>query len=289
MKPWHQRRKLIIASAGILLAGVAAFALCAIGSGRSPLEAMLAKRPFRELEASQITTATVRLTPPDTTLRILDTETLAGLLRDVETYRRDDSYTEYSGQGVSFALTMADGTQVEVGAYNPFVVIDGAGYRTADKPCEALSSYANRLLQEKEAPIVMTKPPLLDVISDDTCCSAMTGTYSWRCDNGDGTTTGGEADAPHPLDCKDSLTVLETTEGTAKLRFDVEPDELTARCWSDAHWSDTGAESEEVSVRGNEITLKPGTCIYEVFAWWDPEKGGSGGTASYAFCVEVVE
>ena len=34
-----------------------------------------------------------------------------------------------------------DGTQTDIMAYNPFIVIDGIGYKTKYEPCEALNSY----------------------------------------------------------------------------------------------------------------------------------------------------
>lgn len=104
-------------------------------------------RPFRKLDAADIAAASVRLTPPDVTIQLdrTEIETLSGLLREVRVTRRDDSYTQYCGQGVTFALTMADGTETRVMAYNPFLVIDGAGWRTAYAPCEALNHFANEL------------------------------------------------------------------------------------------------------------------------------------------------
>lgn len=71
------------------------------------------------------------------------------LLKDVVIYNEDNSYTEYSGQAVIFMLTMADGTQIEIVAYNPFLIIDGVGYKTKYEPCEALNHYANMLLEPK--------------------------------------------------------------------------------------------------------------------------------------------
>ncbi len=68
-------------------------------------------------------------------------------------YQEDNSYTGYNGQGVTFTLTMSDGTQTQIMAFNPFLVMDGIGYRTKYEPCEALSSYANRLLSEENADI----------------------------------------------------------------------------------------------------------------------------------------
>ncbi len=83
--------------------------------------------------------------------------------------------------------------------------------------------------------------------------------------------------------------MLETTETTATLRFGQDPDEVTACRWSRAHWGDTAAADETVSVRGNEMTLEAGGWIYEVSARWDTDRSGCGGAAYYAFYVEVVE
>jgi len=76
-------------------------------------------------------------------------ETLADLLADVRITRPDQSYSEYAGQTVLFTVTMADGTAANVTAYNPFLIIDGTGWRTAYAPCEALNRFANELLRER--------------------------------------------------------------------------------------------------------------------------------------------
>ena len=111
------------------------------------------KKPFKDLEPSEIVSATVRLTPPDTTIQIEDIEELTGYLKNVVIYNEDNSYTEYSGQGVIFTLQLSDGTQTEVMAYNPFFVIDGVGYKTKYEPCQAFNTYANRLLNNENANI----------------------------------------------------------------------------------------------------------------------------------------
>ena len=106
-------------------------------------------RPFRSLEASDIRSASVELLPPDVTIQLDrdEIDALASLLREVRVTRRDNSYTEYAGQMVRFTLTLTDGTTREVGAYNPFLIIDGRGWRTAYEPCEALNAFGNRLNQ----------------------------------------------------------------------------------------------------------------------------------------------
>lgn len=103
-------------------------------------------QPFENLNAADIAAATVILSPPGQTIDIQDTEMLASLLRDVVIGKEDDTWGQYNGQWVGFTLTMTDGTQLEVGAYNPFIVIDGVGHQCEYRPCEALSNYANALL-----------------------------------------------------------------------------------------------------------------------------------------------
>ena len=133
-----RKSKLIWAVAGgALLLTVVLVLLFAVG-----------RRPFHALRAEEIATASVRLTPPDVTIPLDQAQIgeLVGLLHDVRITRRDDSYTEYAGQGVIYTLTLRDGTEVTAMAYAPFFVIDGAGYRSAYAPCEALNAFGNRLL-----------------------------------------------------------------------------------------------------------------------------------------------
>ena len=151
------------------------------------------------MEPSEIVSATVRLTPPDTTIQIEEIEELTEYLNDVVIYNEDNSYTEYSGQGVIFTLKLSDGSQTEIMAYNPFFVIDGVGYKTKYEPCQALSAYANKLLNDENANIIIEEPPGLTVISDETAFDTLLGTYVWQKRNSDGTSTETQADSPHPL------------------------------------------------------------------------------------------
>lgn len=68
------------------------------------------------------------------------------LISQIITYQKDQSYTDYAGQGVIFTITMTDGTKHSIMGYNPFVVIDGVGYRTKQEPSEQLNRFANELL-----------------------------------------------------------------------------------------------------------------------------------------------
>lgn len=108
------------------------------------------RKPFGDLAAADITSATVTLSPPDETIAIPEFEDLASYLNDVVIYSEDSSYTGYAGQKTTFALIMTDGTQTDVTACNPFLVIDGVGYKTKYEPCEALNTYGNKLLRDDE-------------------------------------------------------------------------------------------------------------------------------------------
>lgn len=106
------------------------------------------EKPYKDLTSSDIISATVTLSPPNTTIKIEDVEKLVSLLRNIVIYEEDNSYGEYMGQGVLFTLTLTDGTTQEVLAYNPFFVINGKGYKTEYEPCEKLNNYANELLDQ---------------------------------------------------------------------------------------------------------------------------------------------
>ena len=272
-----KKKVLIIILACVLLLGI----IIIVSGG---------KKPFKDLKPSEIVSATVLLAPPDKTIQITEMKELTDYLNDVIIYTEDNSYTEYCGQGVIFSLILSDGTQKKIMAYNPFLVIDGVGYKTKYEPCQKLSSYANRLLNDANAIVILEEPPKLTIISDKTALDALTGTYSWQKRNSDGTSTSTETDSAHPLDCEDMLLKFETTETTATLNFTENPDViLSIQCWSEDHWTDPNAIGENVTIDGYEIELKSGGYIYEVIAEWGTEKSGYGGIAHYSFYVKVLD
>ncbi len=106
-------------------------------------------KPFNTLKSEEIVSAQVQVLPPDTKMQINDRDTieeLTDILRKAVIYRQDDSYKEYVGQAVRFTVEMRDGRKLEVVAYNPFLIINGIGYRTKYEPCEALNMLGNRLI-----------------------------------------------------------------------------------------------------------------------------------------------
>ncbi len=267
---------------------VCALAVCAVGA------AVLVgggRRPYKDLDASHIRAAAVRLTPPDKTVQIAEPKELVEYLSDVVIYDEDNSYTEYDGQGVTFTLTMDDGTRTSIMAYNPFLVIDGVGYRTKYEPCQALNSYANRLLNRKDAVTVLEEPPELSVVSGNTCFDAWLGDYCWERPEADGIYETTIACAAHPLEGDKDLLLrykFETTEQTATLMFTHAPDRIVeAICWSDELWGDVDAAGESVELNGYEMKLRPGGYIYDIKAEWDAVNG-YGGMAHYTVYVEYT-
>lgn len=174
------RKRTIIISLVCVLSAVIVIMIFASVRGR---------KPYKDLDAVQIVSATVRLSPPDKTVQITEIKELVDLLKEVVVYNEDNSYTESCGQGVIFTLVMTDGTQTSIMAYNPFLVIDGVGYKTKYEPCEALNHYANMLLEQAEADTMWDRIPMVRVNSKLYYDTGRESTVSGRCGNMDGEIT----------------------------------------------------------------------------------------------------
>ena len=114
-------------------------------------ERLIGERPFAGWSNEEIARVELTLTPPDRTFTLTDAEVgeLLPLLQQVVLYQRDDSYTDYAGQTVVFDVILRDGSTIQIWEYNPFVIIDGEGYRAKYEPCEALNAFANQMLGER--------------------------------------------------------------------------------------------------------------------------------------------
>ena len=126
----------------LLLAGLAALLAAAL-----LIWPRIGTRPFKNLTTADIQSVELELYPPDAafTLTPEEVEKLVPLLNNVVVYQRDDSWRDYSGQLCLFTLTMTDGSRTTVQAYNPFLTVDGVGWRCKYGPCEALNRFANTL------------------------------------------------------------------------------------------------------------------------------------------------
>lgn len=125
----------------------------------------------------------------------------------------------------------------------------------------------------------LEEPPALRVTCGDSSAAAWRGTCSWQW--GD---RGMEADSLHPLEAKEFMEPLVVIPGdrVAELNFNLAPDEVTIRCWSDRHWNDPAAEGEELPVEDLSFAMKDGSYIYMVTAEWTTTED-CGGSACYAF------
>lgn len=107
------------------------------------------KKPFKNIKTEDIKSVSVELLPPNVTEELSNEEIIefVEILNTVVIYNEDNSYTEYNGQAVIFTITKTDGSTVTVNAYNPFIVIDGVGYKCLYEPTEELSNFADSLQQ----------------------------------------------------------------------------------------------------------------------------------------------
>jgi len=55
------------------------------------------QKPYKDLEASDIVSATVFLAPPNKTVKITEIKDLVEYLNEVVIYNKDNSYSEYCG------------------------------------------------------------------------------------------------------------------------------------------------------------------------------------------------
>ena len=111
------------------------------------IKSLVGAKPFKDLSENDISSATVELYPPDVNIDLSDNEIkeLVPILQTVVIYNQNDSYSEYDGQAVIYSLTKTDGTQETIQAYNPFVVVNGVGYKTKYEPCEKLNAFGNHI------------------------------------------------------------------------------------------------------------------------------------------------
>lgn len=130
---------------------IAALCALALAGGILAKLYLIGTKPLRGLTVEEVAAATVELYPPDATLKLTREEikVLVPILNQVVIYQRDDAYRESCGQAVIFTLIQTDGTQLRVQAYNPFLVINGEGYRTKYGPCEELNQLGNDILRER--------------------------------------------------------------------------------------------------------------------------------------------
>jgi len=125
-------------------------ALAACGSAKAEpvtTAAPVATRPYENLTATDIASATVELIPPPVTVE-LDAEAiekLVALLQTVELYEKDPSNEARGGQAVIYTLTKTDGSVEIVAPSGTHVSVNGVRYHAEYEPSEALNLLGNTL------------------------------------------------------------------------------------------------------------------------------------------------
>ncbi|MCD8130729.1 MAG: hypothetical protein LUE16_05540 [Lachnospiraceae bacterium] len=134
----------------------------------------------------------------------------------------------------------------------------------------------------------LTGPPELTISYDGETYSVLKGGYSWTYESGNGKYTSTVADAEHPLQCQELFSPIYVSDGflTVTLNFEVNPDTVLVRCWSDEYWDDfENAVEEDIDVDNMAFELKTdGGYIYQIVGTWDSCEGCKG-IADYSFYV----
>ena len=136
----QKKRIILLCTTVVILIGVVLF--------WSPWE----KAPLADLRAEEIVSIEVYAIPPNES-KLVDDRTLIEeitiSLKDVVTYQRSSGASNMGGQLVRYTVHFESGAMIEIGAYNPFVSIDGQYYKTKYEPCERLNSLGNRILETR--------------------------------------------------------------------------------------------------------------------------------------------
>lgn len=107
------------------------------------------RKPFADLTESDIEKITVSAYPTgkDAELTAGQIKQAVKLLKSLEFYQFDNSFSSFDGQTVCFFIAKKDGTAVPLAVLTPFAVVDSAGYLADEKALEKLSDFANEILK----------------------------------------------------------------------------------------------------------------------------------------------
>jgi hypothetical protein len=114
------------------------------GSGENQSE-----YPFKSLKLEDVETVELLVQPPNTMTEIIEStqiQELIEVLHRVIIYEKDESWRDYNGQYVQYTIIKKSTENITIGAYNPFLIIDGIGYKTEYQPCEDLNNLANSII-----------------------------------------------------------------------------------------------------------------------------------------------
>lgn len=139
---------------------------------------------------------------------------------------------------------------------------------------------------------ILKEPPNLTIMYEENSINALRGGYSWTIHNNDGTSSNMIADSAHPLECRDIMPfIIRNTNNFVTLKFDVEPDSISVRSWSDKYWNDVeNGEKNFIKIKtenNNTINLidDKSSVIYEILATWNSSDTYKG-SSYYSFYVK---
>ncbi|MGI5900731.1 MAG: hypothetical protein ACOX8S_12610 [Christensenellales bacterium] len=110
----------------------------------------IGRKPFSDISAGDIKSASVRAIAPNETAPVVRKETfdeLAEILRQVTIYRRDDSGRNMAGQLITYTVELTSGQSISVGAYGSYMYIGDVCYKAEYEPSEALNSLGNKIIR----------------------------------------------------------------------------------------------------------------------------------------------
>jgi hypothetical protein len=135
----------------------------------------------------------------------------------------------------------------------------------------------NEITGEESPKDTLQTPPNLTISVGEEIVRLVRGTYSWSYNNGDGTSTGINADSGTPPNLVENQKLVDVTPNTeVRLNFETQPTNYQVMIW-DTNNNIKGTYDEVVLSEYN------GKVIYEVLAQWEQ------GTVSYAFSLNVKE
>lgn len=114
------------------------------------LVSLVGEKPLHSLQADQVRSMEVTVLPPNRTKIIEDPDKIklvVKALQNVKVYGKSGKWREQNGQFVQFSLELESGETIRIGAFNPFLVLDGQGFKTKYGPCEELNRLANQLVK----------------------------------------------------------------------------------------------------------------------------------------------
>ena len=107
------------------------------------------RKPFADLDENDIESINVSAYPngKDADLSAGQMKQAVKLLKSLEFYQFDNSFSSFDGQSVSFFIEKKDGTAVPLAVLTPFAVIDSTGYLADAETLEKLNAFVNEILK----------------------------------------------------------------------------------------------------------------------------------------------